>query len=304
MPETELRTGKVSKQFALTLSDLDCGKLSVPVPDPEVLMSDPPRLDSPRQTSTASPPDRSRRSVLKLLGVAGSATVFGRALSSVVGEDGSITEGMIEQAEWVAGIRLSDEERQLMLDGAKGLLEKFREDPGGRDRQRHPSGPALHTAGLQPRDRPAAWLGGSCDRVRGSDAPNRRRHSGLPARQRAVRVDPFSTGFLGGVDRVLPGPSGTIRRTPRMRDHADARTGDRAGPTCRPGAVRRRLSWAPARDSLGSQGSSCRAGVSDDLGSEAVRGPGSAGSGHGRFKARRCRCGPGSQVDAGGAGVG
>jgi Asp-tRNA(Asn)/Glu-tRNA(Gln) amidotransferase A subunit family amidase len=125
MPDPEQSTGKVWKQFALAPSDLDCGKLSFPVPEPEVLMSNSPSLDSPRQASTAFPPDRSRRSVLKLLGVAGSATVFGRALSSVAGEDGTITEGMIEQAEWVAGIRLTDEERQLMLEGAKGLLESF-----------------------------------------------------------------------------------------------------------------------------------------------------------------------------------
>jgi hypothetical protein len=88
-------------------------------------MSESPTSESPQQTSTTSPPDRSRRSVLKLLGVAGSATVFGRALSAVAGEEGKITGEAIERAEWIAGIRLSDEERQLMLEGVDALLESF-----------------------------------------------------------------------------------------------------------------------------------------------------------------------------------
>ncbi len=71
--------------------------------------------------------DWPRRRVLKLLGTAGGGAVFGRALLTLASEHASITETMIQQAEWIAGIRLSDEKRQLMLEGMHELMEDFAE---------------------------------------------------------------------------------------------------------------------------------------------------------------------------------
>ena len=86
---------------------------------------------SPPESQQRPPADSrlkpSRRSVLKLLGATGSAAVFSRASWALAGENGVVTEEMIRQAEWIAGIRLSDEERQLMLDGINELREDFDE---------------------------------------------------------------------------------------------------------------------------------------------------------------------------------
>ena len=88
-------------------------------------MSDPPTSQTPQRVSTGSEPNWSRRSVLKLLGATGSAAVFSRAVLTLAGEGGKASEEMIEQAEWISGFRLSDEERQLMLEGVNELLEDF-----------------------------------------------------------------------------------------------------------------------------------------------------------------------------------
>ena len=77
--------------------------------------------------SLNSPTNQSRRSALKLLGATGSAAVFSRALSTFAGEGGKVSEEMVQQAEWIAGVRLSDEERQLMLEGINELRGSFDE---------------------------------------------------------------------------------------------------------------------------------------------------------------------------------
>jgi Asp-tRNA(Asn)/Glu-tRNA(Gln) amidotransferase A subunit family amidase len=63
--------------------------------------------------------------MLKLLGATGSAAVFSRALWAAAASEGKIDEAMISQAEWIAGIQLSDEERQLMLEGMDELIADF-----------------------------------------------------------------------------------------------------------------------------------------------------------------------------------
>ena len=66
-----------------------------------------------------------RRSVLKFLTVAGAGAVFGRALVSVAAERAQVTEEMVRQAEWVAGVDYTDDERKLMLEGVNELLDAF-----------------------------------------------------------------------------------------------------------------------------------------------------------------------------------
>lgn len=59
-------------------------------------------------------PDR-RRFVTLLAGAGASAAVFGRALSALAAGGTQVTAEMVKQAEWVAGVAFSDEERALLL---------------------------------------------------------------------------------------------------------------------------------------------------------------------------------------------
>ncbi len=69
--------------------------------------------------------DPARRAVLKFLAAAGVGATFGRALLAVAAERAVVTEDMIRAAEWVSGIRLDPEKRELMLDGVNDLLGQF-----------------------------------------------------------------------------------------------------------------------------------------------------------------------------------
>ncbi len=61
--------------------------------------------------------DASRRRLLSLLAGAGAgAAVFGRALSALAAGAPKVTAEMVRQAEWVAGVSFSDEERALLLE--------------------------------------------------------------------------------------------------------------------------------------------------------------------------------------------
>jgi hypothetical protein len=57
-----------------------------------------------------------RRSVLKALSAAGiGAGVFGRALEALAQEAPEVTADMVRQAEWIAGVEYTDQERERML---------------------------------------------------------------------------------------------------------------------------------------------------------------------------------------------
>lgn len=61
--------------------------------------------------------DLSRRRLVTILAGAGAAAaVFGRALSALAAGAPKVTAEMVRQAEWVAGVAFTDEERALMLD--------------------------------------------------------------------------------------------------------------------------------------------------------------------------------------------
>jgi len=66
-----------------------------------------------------------RRSVLQLVTALGAGAVFGRALVSCASGTTAVTASMIREAEWVSGVALIPEERELMLDGVNELLEDF-----------------------------------------------------------------------------------------------------------------------------------------------------------------------------------
>lgn len=68
----------------------------------------------------------SRRHVLSALAAAGVGTIaFQRALAVQAAQAGSVTPELIEQAEWVAGIQLTDAERKSVADAVERDQKKF-----------------------------------------------------------------------------------------------------------------------------------------------------------------------------------
>ena len=91
-------------------------------------MTDP--SDSVRSSDRPVPSrgDWTRRRVLKAVSAAGvGSAVFGRALVALAQgpTGGKVTPEMIREAEWVSGIRLTDEQRKLMLAGVQQQMEDF-----------------------------------------------------------------------------------------------------------------------------------------------------------------------------------
>jgi len=69
-----------------------------------------------------------RRGILKAMAAAGIASpVLGRAVAALAEDAGQITPDMIGQAEWITGMRFSDEERSLMLEDVNETLAQWRE---------------------------------------------------------------------------------------------------------------------------------------------------------------------------------
>ncbi|MBI3661426.1 MAG: amidase [Acidobacteria bacterium] len=67
-----------------------------------------------------------RREILKVLSAMGAGTaVFGRALVSLAAEKPKVTEGMIQQAEWIAGLEFNDAKRKLMVKELNETLEGY-----------------------------------------------------------------------------------------------------------------------------------------------------------------------------------
>ncbi len=69
-----------------------------------------------------------RRSILKAVSAAGiGSAVFGRALAAQAqgGNGAKVTSEMIQQAEWISGIKLTDEQRKLMIEDAGKQLSDF-----------------------------------------------------------------------------------------------------------------------------------------------------------------------------------
>ena len=59
-----------------------------------------------------------RRAVVKALSAAGiGSAVFGRALVALADDNGAVTTKMVRQAEWISGLTLTDEKRNMMLEG-------------------------------------------------------------------------------------------------------------------------------------------------------------------------------------------
>src|SRR5207248_10728528 len=69
------------------------------------------------------PSELTRRQVLQVLGALGiGSTVFQRALAAQVEQANAVTAEMIRQAEWIAGLQLSEEERKATAQGVQQIL--------------------------------------------------------------------------------------------------------------------------------------------------------------------------------------
>lgn len=67
-----------------------------------------------------------RRRVLKALVAAGAGSaVFGRALVALAADKPAVTSEMIRQAEWIAGLKLTDPQREMMLEGINETLADY-----------------------------------------------------------------------------------------------------------------------------------------------------------------------------------
>src|SRR5713226_4273652 len=70
-----------------------------------------------------TPPGLTRRHVLQVLGVLGiGSAVFQRALAAQAEQAKTVTPEMIQQAEWIAGLQLSEEERKATAQGVQQIL--------------------------------------------------------------------------------------------------------------------------------------------------------------------------------------
>src|SRR5690349_6886090 len=85
----------------------------------------PTETDPDREPDAA--PAASRRSILKGLAALGVGTsVFRRALAYQADQAGRVTAEMIKQAEWIAGLELSDEDRETTARAVQRNLDAFK----------------------------------------------------------------------------------------------------------------------------------------------------------------------------------
>mgnify|MGYP001033345731 CR=1 FL=1 len=67
-----------------------------------------------------------RRTVLKGLAAVGAGSLaFRRALSAQAARDGAVTPEMVAQAEWITGLKLTDEEREEVAKSVRDSLDRF-----------------------------------------------------------------------------------------------------------------------------------------------------------------------------------
>ncbi len=132
-----------------------------------------------------------RRRFLQLLAATGAGGTFGRALVALAGETGAVTPEMIRQAEWVSGLELTPEKRELMIGQMDELVAGLAE---------------LRAVEIDNAVPPALWFDPGYDQTP--------RHSGLergvrPARPRSraqadtANPDELAFATLGQLARLI-----------------------------------------------------------------------------------------------------
>jgi Asp-tRNA(Asn)/Glu-tRNA(Gln) amidotransferase A subunit family amidase len=83
-------------------------------------------VTDPEEPGSQTPELVCRRRLLKALGVAGAGTLtFRRALAAQAAQAGKVTPAMIKQAEWIAGLDLTDQERESAAKETVDSLKSF-----------------------------------------------------------------------------------------------------------------------------------------------------------------------------------
>ena len=217
----------------------------------------------------------SRRSVLTALaGLGVGTTAFQRAMAAQAAQAGTVTKEMIKQAEWIAGLELTEDERTRTARSVEQSLRSFAElrkvDVG------YDVSACTHVfPGTAP-------TGGGCQAKSGdagrdaasSAAPEIRRGARFSLRRRALGLDPKPADKLDRADEALSRPAQAIR--PALEVRRDPHRGRRAqaGGRGRSRDRSRALSRAAARYSLGCEGPDRLSRVSHHLGSDALQGHG------------------------------
>ena len=171
-----------------------------------------------------------RRTVLKGLAAVGAGSVaFRRALSAQAAQAGAVTPEMVAQAEWIAGLKLTDAEREEVAKSVRSSLDRFealRKCEVGYD-----VAPALQfnpAPGLKPaegvtRGRAVAIARPSPIRPADDEALAFLPVSQLAALLRSRQVTSVE------LTRLYLEPAQAIRPDPEMRGHADGGARPRAG---------------------------------------------------------------------------
>ena len=148
-----------------------------------------------------------RRTILKSLAALGVGTVtFRRALAAQAAQAGTVTPEMIKQAEWIAGLELTEEERTSTAQDDRAEPAIVCRAAQGRRRLRRAAGPdVLSDSAASGRRRSGATRRGR-PRLRDVGAAGLGRGAGVSAGHRAVELDPQPAGELDGADEALSRP--------------------------------------------------------------------------------------------------
>lgn len=96
-------------------------------PSPRPEPNEPPMTAETSKSSDAGSGGSTRRATLKALaGLGIGTTTFHRALSAQADQAGTVTTEMIRQAEWIAGLELTDEERETTARSMQRSLNAFK----------------------------------------------------------------------------------------------------------------------------------------------------------------------------------
>src|SRR4029077_3481367 len=80
----------------------------------------------PDEPPLATDPSPSRRQILRLLaGLGIGSVVFRRALAAQTQKAAALTPEMIQQAEWIAGMTLKEDDRKALVNGMNQALRNF-----------------------------------------------------------------------------------------------------------------------------------------------------------------------------------
>ncbi len=215
-----------------------------------------------------------RRAILKALTALGVGTAdIPPRLAAQAAQGLAVTPDMIKQAEWIAGLDLTEEERTSTARSVQRTLQSFaelRKFPVGYDVSPaltfFPTPPRPATGVRRNQAVPIEIHTGQPSRIRGGARLYAGHGASALIRSRAVELD--------RADQAVSGAAEAFRPALEVRGDLHRGPGAEAGGASRPGDRRRNLSWAIARHSLGCQGPDCLSRIPDDLGCDAVQGSG------------------------------